>query len=223
MFFIRFVGVLFMKNIFMSLVAIFATFGLITAEHMAASKATSTDLFRAVKTGNDKMLRLMLKHRHNLEIRNEAGNTLLVEAVLMGNRKAVKKILAYGVSVNALTADNKTALDLAVEYGYSKIAFDLVKHGGKVTNQDNLYYLKTMLKDRSFSLLLQFPILWIFGGILCAVLIIPLLAIEACVPVLGGCLVAAGILGYVGYTVSLPFRAYSWHSSAEHSWLMHIA
>ncbi len=64
-------------------------------------------------------------------------DTDLIKAVKTGNIKAVKQLLKNkNVDLNQLDTDNKTALDLAVEYQRKKIVFLLAKAGGKVTSMD---------------------------------------------------------------------------------------
>ncbi|MBP9765242.1 ankyrin repeat domain-containing protein [Candidatus Babeliales bacterium] len=65
-------------------------------------------------------------------------DTDLIKAVKTGNIKAVKQLLKHkNVDLNQLDTDNKTALDLAVEYQHKKIVVLLAKAGGKVTSMDN--------------------------------------------------------------------------------------
>ena len=79
----------------------------------------------------------------------QKSDTQLIQAVKAGNKKTVKKLLKSGISVNSLGQDHKTALDLAVESGYVKIAIYLIEYGGKVTSVENQIALQSLLHEYS--------------------------------------------------------------------------
>ncbi len=158
-------------------------------------------------------------------------DTQLICAVKSGDRKAVKKLLKSGVDVNQFGQDYKTALDAAVEYGYTKIALDLMKYDAKVTCDDNQKYLTELCKEHSKSLWGRFPIMLLacaaVAGIavpivLFGILFSPMQMIYYIYPIFFISYCAAGAV-LVGYTISLPFQANSWSKRSELNWMLPVS
>lgn len=111
--------------------------------------------------------------------------TVLHTAVLADNLKLVKEILkSEQIDINRLDQNGKTALDYAVEHGYSKIVKILFKNNGKVTSVDNADYAKKLM-IRPFKILffIALPLFIInlivfFPKALIAILITPFVVIP---------------------------------------------
>ncbi len=166
--------------------------GSITASYSVIPVKTDTPLIKAVKDGNYKLMKNLLKRRH--------------------------------VSINELGIDQKTALDVAVEYGDSKIALYLTKKGGKVTRSENIYYLRSMFKDRGLKSLITFAIMLLCGGFVGCIFQLCIQAVE-CISL--GYLalaipVGVGVVAYAGYMWSRPFKAYAMYTNIEKSWMLQI-
>lgn len=90
---------------------------------------------------------------------------MLIDAVRCKNKNRVKELLSSNkVDVNALY-QGRTALDVAVDCRVTKIAKILMKHGAKVTTQENALALRRMFKMRSAKFFVAgfffTPLLWI--------------------------------------------------------------
>lgn len=89
----------------------------------------------------------------------------LITAVKCKDKGRVQHLLTYNkVDVNALYK-GRTALDVAVDHGATKIAKVLMKHGAKVTTEENALALRRMFKMRAVNFfvagLFFTPWLWI--------------------------------------------------------------
>ncbi|MBP9765245.1 ankyrin repeat domain-containing protein [Candidatus Babeliales bacterium] len=128
------------------------------------------------------------------QVQNMKQDTKLMRAVKAGNIMAVRKLLKdkkldlykldKGLDLNQLDKDNKTALDLAVEYQHTKIVVLLAKAGGKVTSIDNAESVKKAV-TRSGSNIFN----GVFFGLLCitfGVCFIFAVGIGAMAMVMGG-------------------------------------
>lgn len=154
------------------------------------------------------------------------SNTVLIKAVQSGNYKQVKRLLKNEkVAVNELGIDQKTALDWAVEYGDTKIAFLLAKYSGKVTRTDNSYHLKLMFRTMGKKNLITFAKMFLVGGLifwafgLCVALVetISLAYLAVAIPA------GVGVITYAGYMWSRPFVASSMYSKSHLGWMMPIS
>ncbi|MBP7854329.1 ankyrin repeat domain-containing protein [Candidatus Babeliales bacterium] len=179
---------------------------------MYAQSVASSDIFQAIEQGDKKAVKAWIKSKPNLSIKNGNGQTLLGAAVCAGKRSIVKSLIKAGADVNALDSASKTALDHAVENKLGKVAFMLIQHKAHVTSDVNLQRLKELCgskaqaNQRSCSLWKRF-----FGfGLLC-LLMIPVAAlvfvISATTSSTLAILAFCGMLGFAGYTATLPFQA----------------
>jgi ankyrin repeat protein len=153
------------------------------------------------------------------------SDTMLIKAVRAGNIKDVKRLLkSNNRLVNQLGIDHKTAMDVAVEFGNSKIAILLSKHGGKVTRSDNSEAFKSMLKYRAKRYIISFVAMFLFAPLLIWALDITFNLAE-CVSAAYYALaipVLAGTVVYAGFEWSRLFKGFSMYSQAECSWMIQI-
>lgn len=74
------------------------------------------------------------------------------EAVGTNRLSRVKTILKKSyIQINELNHENKTALDIAVERRYNKLARYLLKQGGRVTTDVNASLLRNHLSSRALG------------------------------------------------------------------------
>ena len=96
---------------------------------------------------------------------NQVASQNLFAATANGKQQEVKKILSKGVDINALNAQGKTALDVAVERNHFKVARELVYRGAKVTTEKNAFLLKRKFEKRGRNFFIAgwffTPLLWI--------------------------------------------------------------
>lgn len=104
------------------------------------------------------------------ESSSEQVSLRLINAVKCKDKNYVKELLASNrVDVNALY-NGKTALDIAVDYGFKKIAKILMKHGAKVTTMENAQALCKMFKMSAVHFFIAgfFFTPWLWIGSFCA-------------------------------------------------------
>ncbi len=149
---------------------------------------------------------------------------MLIKAVKNGNYKNVKNLLrSKTVLVNELGVDQKTALDIAVEFGDSKVAILLSKHGGKVTRADNSYEFKSMLRHCGKRKLITFVSMFLLCWLPLSYFSIAICSLEISLGYLALAIPATvGILVYAGYEWSSLFKGISMYSKAERSWMIQI-
>jgi len=78
----------------------------------------------------------------------------LFRAVEQGNKSKVKSLLRAKnskIEINRLNKDKQTVLDIAVDCSATKIAAELMKHGAKVTSEQNALALREMFKMRGIK------------------------------------------------------------------------
>lgn len=172
----------------------------------ATISVASTDVFYEVKRGNNAVVKQLLQRKENLNLRNNAGRTLLIEAVLHGNFKMVKTILKSRVNVNALDDEGKTALDWAVEVGNGKIAYTLVKYQARVTRYDNAGYVKQLCKEQ-----LGFSGLGLVGCFLlgiAGIVVGPVLVMSLVMAGAGFDIIIFGVAGGLGLVAATGYNLY---------------
>jgi hypothetical protein len=115
--------------------------------------AEQNPIFHAIQQNNAALVKNMLQSAQYSNTVNEDEQTILHTAVLANNWKAVKAILKSGqININQLDKHNKTAMDYAVERGYSKMVRKLYKNKGNVTSIENAKYAKKII-TRPFKIL----------------------------------------------------------------------
>lgn len=153
------------------------------------------------------------------------SDTALIKAVKVGNRKEIKRLLKKEhVAVNEIGIDQKTAMDVAVEFGDAKTAMLLSKYNGKMTRADNVAEFKSMLKYRGKRLLISFAAMFLFAGLVfwafdvCVRLVsdISLTYLALAIPV------GLGLVVYSGYEWSRLFKGISMYSKVEQNWMIQI-
>lgn len=152
-------------------------------------------------------------------------DTELIKAIKNSDMKTVKHLLKKKrVAVNEFGIDQKTAMDVAVEFGDAKSAILLSKYGGKMTRPDNVAEFRYMLKYRAKRLFISFMVMLLFAPI-------AIWAFEVCVNlaehVSAGYLALAipagvGIFVYSGYEWSRLFKGFSMYSKIEQNWMIAI-
>lgn len=151
-------------------------------------------------------------------------DSMLIKAVKNGNYKSVKKLLKLDtVLVNELGIDQKTAMDIAVEFGDSKVAILLSKYGGKVTRADNSYEFKNMLRHSGKRKLIRFVSMFLLAWLPFSYLAIAMAAVEISLGYLALAIPAGmGVLVYAGYEWSSLFTSISRYAQSERSWMIQI-
>jgi hypothetical protein len=85
----------------------------------------------AVHCEQNKMLGVLLANGANGNLPNKENVTPLMMAAKLGYKNAVTMLLLTNAEINVMDNNDRTPLDLAIEYGHSKIAKKLIKHGAK--------------------------------------------------------------------------------------------
>lgn len=149
---------------------------------------------------------------------------MLIQTVKHGNFKNVKRLLKSGnVLVNELGIDQKTAMDIAVEFGDSKTAILLSKYGGKVTRADNSHQFKSMLRHCGKRKLITFISMFLLCWLPLSYFTLAICALDASLGYLALAIPATvGVLVYAGYEWSSLVKGISMYSKAERSWMIQI-
>lgn len=178
-----------------------------------------SDIFYEIAQGNKKAVRTWLKSKPDLSICNDQGQSLLAVAVVTGQRDMVKIFIKAGVVINHVDKQGKTALDHAVEYGCVKIVCDLAKKGAKVTTTDNLYYLKTVLKEHAFSLIVRVFLLYLvatsFIFVIKNIYAFSPLGLFVFFPI---CIIAIPVCAIYGSCLAV--RSCSWYNFSRNNWML---
>lgn len=95
----------------------------------ATTIGTETQLHRAARTGDLKLLRARLQQGVNPDARNSSGHTALLEAAAAGELRAIGLLVDAGASVNAATPDGETPLIAAAEHNRTEAVKLLMEAG----------------------------------------------------------------------------------------------
>ena len=153
----------------------FMVFMLAVSAVQAKPQLFQSDIFYEISKGNTKAVKAWLKSKPDLSVKNEQRQTLLHAAVLSENRSMVKMLVKAGIEVNELDVYGKTALDYAVEHGYEKLIFYLVKKKAQVSNHANLIKIQALISDYNKKIMRRFfimlPIMLLIGypAIVCVI------------------------------------------------------
>jgi ankyrin repeat protein len=92
-----------------------------------------TPLMIASALGAEKVVAMLLERGAALDVKNNHGNTALIEAIVRQNQTThvVETLLTHGAPVNAVNDDKKTALTIASERGFKELVDVLVSHGAE--------------------------------------------------------------------------------------------
>ena len=127
--------------------------------------SAKNDVFYEISKGSVGKIKSWLKTKPDLTVRNALGMSVLHAAVLSGSSDMVAMLVRSGAVVNALDSKGQTALDSAVIMHNNKIAYQLVKFGGKVTSEGLACKLKSMYKSRAIKFFIVgwffTPLFWI--------------------------------------------------------------
>ena len=98
----------------------------------------------AAAAGHAKIVKMLLEHRADPNVREQGGYTPLHAAAQNGDEGMIRTLLYGGADLNVKSSDGKTPLDLAMEAGHTK-AVVLLKEG--ITKR--LKSLKSIKRDPS--------------------------------------------------------------------------
>ena len=95
----------------------------------------------AAMGGNEKIVKLLIASKSDVNLADDDGNTVLHFATLWGNKKVVELLIAKGADINVLDDDGLAPMDMAnynndsytpnAEAAKREIADLIRKHGGK--------------------------------------------------------------------------------------------
>jgi hypothetical protein len=103
----------------------------------APKKKGNTALFWAVKSENEKLVRMLLASGGDMTYQDEDGNTALHWGVKQGLDKIVQMMLEAGANMSFKDSGGNTPLHWAVKQGLTSIVELLVGSGADMTAQDN--------------------------------------------------------------------------------------
>jgi uncharacterized protein len=88
--------------------------------------------YAAVREHLDAM-RLLLRHRADVNLADSGGNSPLLHAAMRGRSNAVRLLLESGANVNAASTHGWTPLMAAAWEGHANVVGELLKHGANGT------------------------------------------------------------------------------------------
>jgi len=88
-----------------------------------------TPLHFAIHVQNTKMIKLLIDHDADLELKDNFKETALNCAVRMGSNDIIKFLLEQGANVNNHSSDNTSPLTFAIQEGNSEAVNILLKYG----------------------------------------------------------------------------------------------
>jgi hypothetical protein len=100
----------------------------------AMDKNWRTPLMAAAFTGNDKVVKILIAHKANVNIGSRFGNTALMEA---RGLSVVKQLISAGSPVNDKNVNGRTALHWAAWRGDPEVVKALVEAGASVNAKDD--------------------------------------------------------------------------------------
>ena len=86
--------------------------------------------------GAHKILKELLKHHANVNLKDYKGETALMKASFIGCYKIVKELLNHHADVNIQRCDGSTALMLASKQKHVQAVMELINHNADVNFQD---------------------------------------------------------------------------------------
>jgi ankyrin repeat protein len=95
-----------------------------------------TPLHVAADRGYLRIVKFLLKHGANPNMKNDYGNTPLHDAAAFGHREVVKLLLEHGANPNIRDNDGYTPLHYAVGFCYVDVVRVLLDHGADPTIRD---------------------------------------------------------------------------------------
>jgi len=152
-------------------------------------------------------------------------DTLLIKSIKSGDRKTIKNLLKNRlVRINELGIDQKTAMDVAVEFGDAKTAILLSRYGGKMTRSDNVAEFKSMLSYRAKRFLISFIVMFLLAPTACYLFSFSvILAEEVSKAYLALAIpIGIGVFFYGAYEWYSLFKAISMCSEVEKCWMIQV-
>jgi hypothetical protein len=104
------------------------------ADPNALNKTWQTPLMAAAFSGNEKLVKVLLDHKANVNIGSKGGTTALIYARTM---PVIKLLLAAGAAINDREIDGKTALYYATQRGDADGVNALLEAGANVNAKDD--------------------------------------------------------------------------------------
>jgi len=86
----------------------------------ARNELKATPIHSAAAAGHEKIVRLLIDHGADANIREQGGFTPLHAAAQNGNVKIIHALLMGGADLTIKSTDGKTAMDIAMEAGHEK-------------------------------------------------------------------------------------------------------
>ncbi|KAI0860623.1 ankyrin repeat-containing domain protein, partial [Xylaria cubensis] len=93
-------------------------------------KAGPTVLHRAVRTGNSKVVRLLLEHNADCNSKDSAGLTPLLCAIISGHEEVLELLLSHGAGIEHVDNAHRSALHWAVLHNRHRILKRLLSYCG---------------------------------------------------------------------------------------------
>lgn len=205
---------------------------LLTASIVRSDIQDST-IFADIEYKDTKSVNCWLNRKPDFDVLNDQGQSVLIKAVLQGNKRLVNQLLKKGVNVNVIDNLGKTALDYAIEKNNKKLVLKLAKSKAMVTTQQNLADVRTVITTKarwmkilSSMFLLPIKMIGIFAlvAIPVTLMLAPVLPMMAAMfgAVLGGAglatsaqmvLLSTGIVATSGLVAGVPcaVSATSWY------------
>ncbi len=94
-------------------------------------------LVEAAQNGDVNAVRALLDAGGNVNLKDDAGRTLLMYAALKNQKEVVQVLLDKGADVNARNTTGETALSLTAREGHPEIARALLAKGADVNAEDS--------------------------------------------------------------------------------------
>ena len=118
-------------------------------------KADSDFVWAAVRDKNIELLKFLLNKEADVNSTNGDGDTLLIYMVKNGyDLKFIELIKTKDLDFEVRNADNKTALDIAIEQNHHDLAEYLLKSGAKLTDANNINLFITNAKPSQNTMVL---------------------------------------------------------------------
>ncbi|MBI1820186.1 MAG: ankyrin repeat domain-containing protein [Nitrospirae bacterium] len=94
-------------------------------------------LFDAAAHGRPQVIKVLISAGANINsIRDDIGNTPLINAVNSSNEDTMRALIELGADVNVANSIGRTALRYAVHYGLFEIMKTLIEKGANINSQD---------------------------------------------------------------------------------------
>lgn len=82
----------------------------------------------AVQRGHNKIVRVLLQHNVDCNVKDSDGLTPLIHATIGGYEDVVSSLLSHGAHIGSVDGNRRSALHLAVIHGHEALLKDLLSH-----------------------------------------------------------------------------------------------